>query len=135
MCQRSAYGVQYITRICIMRYYEADEAKLRKSGVLVVDANDRVCDMTEKPAVPASCWCCPPFYFYTREDIGYVAESIREGCPTDAPGSFAAWLSARVPVHAMQMPGSRYDIGNLESYERVKAEYKGIAKGENFAES
>ena len=31
-------------------------------------------------------------------------------------------------VHAMEMPGSRYDIGNLESYEKVKAEYKGINK-------
>jgi hypothetical protein len=29
-------------------------------------------------------------------------------------------------VYAMEMPGSRYDIGNLESYEKVKKEYKGI---------
>jgi len=28
----------------------------------------------------------------------------------------------------MQMPGKRYDIGNLESYEKVKAEYKGIMR-------
>jgi hypothetical protein len=29
----------------------------------------------------------------------------------------------------MEMPGKRYDIGNLESYERVKAEYRGITEG------
>jgi len=28
----------------------------------------------------------------------------------------------------MEMPGKRYDIGNLESYEAVKAEYKGITR-------
>lgn len=28
----------------------------------------------------------------------------------------------------MKMPGSRYDIGNLESYENAKREYKGITK-------
>ena len=26
----------------------------------------------------------------------------------------------------MEMPGKRYDIGNLESYEKVKKEYHGI---------
>ena len=43
-------------------------------------------------------------------------------------GSFLAWLCGQSPVHAMEMPGSRYDIGNLESYENVKKEYKGITK-------
>jgi glucose-1-phosphate thymidylyltransferase len=33
-----------------------------------------------------------------------------------------------VPVHAMEMPGRRYDIGNLESYKAVQEEYKGIVK-------
>ena len=31
-----------------------------------------------------------------------------------------------VPVYAMEMPGRRYDIGNLESYRQVEEEYKGI---------
>jgi len=26
----------------------------------------------------------------------------------------------------MEMPGRRYDIGNLESYEKVQKEYKGL---------
>ena len=46
----------------------------------------------------------------------------------DAPGSYIAWLAGEVSVHAMEMPGSRYDIGNLESYERVQKEYGGITK-------
>lgn len=111
---------------CIMRYYEAEEARLHRSGIVVVDADDRVLHMEEKPAEPKSRWCCPPFYFYTREDIRRIGEGLEAGCGTDAPGSFAAWLSTVAPVYAMQMPGQRYDIGNLESYRKVCSEYKGI---------
>ena len=108
---------------CIMRYFEADVKRLHKSGVVEVDADDRVIGMEEKPAEPKSHWCCPPFYFYRREDARRVAEGIAAGCGVDAPGSFAAWLSARVPVHAMEMPGRRYDIGDIDSYRRVCAHF------------
>lgn len=113
---------------CIMRYYEASEQKLTKCGVVEVDASDRIIGMEEKPAQPKSHWCCPPFYYYSREDVKLVAEGIRSGCGVDAPGSFIAWLCTQTPVHAMEMPGKRYDIGNLESYEQVQKTYTGICK-------
>lgn len=111
---------------CIMRYYEADAKRLTKSGVATIDEDDRIIRMVEKPAEPESNWCCPPFYFYTREDAKLIARGIEAGCGVDAPGSYIAWLCTQVPVHAMEMPGRRYDIGNLESYEQVQKEYEGI---------
>ena len=111
---------------CIMRYYEASEQRLTKCGVVEIDESDRILTMAEKPAQPKTHWCCPPFYFYTREDAKLIAKGIAAGCGTDAPGSYIAWLCTQTPVHAMEMPGSRYDIGNLESYEKVQKEYKGI---------
>lgn len=111
---------------CIMRYYEADPRKLSKSGVVEIDENDRVLCMEEKPAQPRSNWCCPPFYYYTKEAAKMVQTGIAAGCGTDAPGSFIAWLCKQLPVHAMEMPGRRYDIGNLESYEQVRKDYQGI---------
>lgn len=113
---------------CIMRYYEPDSQKLLKSGVVTVDDSDLVLEMTEKSPTPATHWCCPPFYYYTKNDTRLVKAGIESGCGTDAPGSYIAWLCKQSPVHAMEMPGSRYDIGNLESYERVQATYKGITK-------
>lgn len=113
---------------CVMRYYEHDEAKLRKTGVAEVDENDRVISLEEKPAAPKSNWATPPFYFYIREDAKLVKAGIEAGCGTDAPGSYIAWLSKQVPVHSMEMPGSRYDIGNLESYRKVQETYRGITK-------
>ncbi len=111
---------------CIMRYYEARPEKLRKSGVVSVDAQDRVLEMQEKPDEPKSNWCCPPFYYYTAEDAGLIGEGIESGCGVDAPGSYISWICKKVTVHAMEMPGRRYDIGNLESYNQVQAEYRGI---------
>lgn len=111
---------------CIMRYFEADPKRLTRCGVVEVAPDDRVLGMEEKPAHPKSNWCCPPFYYYTRADASLVSKGIAAGCGTDAPGSYIAWLSTQVPVYAMEMPGRRYDIGNLESYRQVCAEYQGI---------
>lgn len=105
---------------CIMRYFEPNDARLHKCGVVEVDATDRILTMEEKPAQPKSHWCCPPFYYYKKEDLQLVSQGIAEGCGTDAPGSFIAWLCSRTAVHAWEMPGTRYDIGSLESYEAVK---------------
>ncbi len=111
---------------CIMRYFEPDAKKLQKSGVVTVDAADKITGMEEKPQAPKSNWACPPFYYYTKADAQLVEEGIRAGCGTDAPGSYIAWLCTQTAVHAMEMPGRRYDIGNLESYQKVQEEYKGI---------
>ena len=113
---------------CIMRYFEESEQRLHKCGVVEIDADDKILSMEEKPAQPKSHWCCPPFYYYTREDTRLVKVGIERGCGVDAPGSYIAWLSGEVTVHAMEMPGKRYDIGNLESYEAVQREYRGIEK-------
>lgn len=113
---------------CIMRYYEPELKRLKKCGVVCVDADDRVADMTEKPENPASHWCCPPFYYYTRSDAGLIGRGIAAGCGTDAPGSYIAWLCTQTPVYAMEMPGKRYDVGNLESYQSIRSEYRGITR-------
>lgn len=113
---------------CVMRYFEPSEAKLHKCGVLEIDETDRIVNMEEKPAEPKSHWCCPPFYYYTAEDAARIPAAIANGCGTDAPGSFIAWLCRITTVHAMEMPGQRYDIGNLESYKQVQSDYPGIVK-------
>ncbi len=113
---------------CVMRYHEPRQERLRKSATVQVNESDCILAMEEKSPAPKSNWCVPPFYFYTRQDAKMVQAGIDRGCGVDAPGSFAAWLSAQVPMHAMEMPGSRYDIGNLESYRQVQENYQGIIR-------
>lgn len=112
---------------CIMRYFEPSVQKLSKSGVLEIDDKDRVLSMEEKPASPKSPWCCPPFYYYTCNDAKQVRKAIESGINTDAPGSFIGWLYKQSTIHAMEMPGNRFDIGNLESYTKIREKYRGIA--------
>ena len=113
---------------CVMRYHEPSIAKLHKTGVAVVDADDRILEMEEKPAQPKSHWCTPPFYIFRAEDVPLIKTGIASGCGTDAPGSLIAWLCAQTPVHAYEMPGKRYDIGDLASYEEVRRTYNGVIK-------
>lgn len=111
---------------CVMRYWEPDTNKLRKTGVAEVDGSDRITDMEEKPADPKSNWCIPPFYIYKAADVPLVKKGIESKCGIDAPGSFIAWLCTQTIVHAYEMPGRRFDIGNMESYHLVQKNYKGL---------
>lgn len=105
---------------CVMRYFEPDESRLRKSGVVEINDEGLILSMEEKPAAPKSNWCVPAFYYYTRQDSHLIKKGIDSGCGTDAPGSFIAWLSTQTRVYSWPMPGHRYDIGSLESYEAAK---------------
>ena len=111
---------------CIMRCLEPDVEKLRQAGVLELDDRERVTRMEEKPLEPFSNWFVPPFYYYRREDLPWIRKAIEDGCGTDAPGSLVAWLSRMIPVHAMEMPGNRYDIGDVESLRAAREEFPGI---------
>ena len=110
---------------CAMRYWEPDENKLHKCGVSEIDETERLLSLEEKPKKPKSHWCTPPFYFYIKADADRIKDAIADGCGTDAPGSFIAWLCGVTTVHAYAMPGRRYDIGDLSSYEEVKRSYSG----------
>ncbi len=115
----------------VMRYFEAEKKRLQKSGVLEIDENSRVLKMSEKPSEPESNWCCPPFYIYKNSDITKISRALEDGCGFDAPGSFVSWLCEKSDVFAFEMPGKRYDIGDIISYENVKATYKGIKSQES----
>lgn len=110
---------------CVMRHYEPSVERLRRTGVAIVDENSRVLLMQEKPREPKSNWAVPPFYIYPRDALKYVMEGIHsETCNTDAPGSFIAWFCQKADVYAYLMPGRRYDIGNIDSYNYVQNIYK-----------
>lgn len=113
---------------CTMRYWEADEDRLRRSGVSEIGEGERLISMEEKPSEPRSHWCTPPFYFYTAADARRIGEAIEEGCGADAPGSLAAWMCRRSVLHSMEMPGQRFDIGDLASYELAQRTYHGITR-------
>lgn len=117
-CFMRYYDVKKAT--VVMRHFEEDSAKLQRTGVAQIDVNDKVIAMEEKPDIPKSNWAVPPFYIFRKEDLHLLSRGLQEGCSYDAPGDFIAWLCKKIPVYAMLMCGNRYDIGTLESYEKVR---------------
>ena len=104
----------------VIATYEEDVNTLKRSGVMIPDSDFRVISMEEKPEDPKSNWRVGPFYIYKKEELHFVKEGIEAGCKTDAPGGFISYLCQKTDVYALKNPGERYDIGTLESYEKVK---------------
>lgn len=107
----------------IMCFIENDINILRASGILTLRGDFKVVDMIEKPKDPPTNWASPPFYLYRREDLPLISACIENGGGVDAPGHLAAYVAKHSSLYAMVMPGNRYDIGDYESYARVKAEF------------
>lgn len=106
---------------CVMCHEENEPKKQQKTAIITVDKNDLITSYEEKPKEPKGNLAVPPFYCYRSVDVKRIQEALDSGCGYDAPGSFAAWLSKQTPMHAYKMPGKRYDIGDINSYEYVKS--------------
>lgn len=113
---------------CVMTFEEKRLEKQRKTAIITFDGAGRITSYEEKPQNPKGCHAVPPFYCYTAVDAARAEEALAEGCPADAPGSFAAWLAGKTQLYAFEMPGLRYDIGDAESYRQVQENYRGIIR-------
>ena len=108
---------------CIMCHEQPSIEKLQRTGVIEIDDQMRVLNMEEKPQVPKSHWAVPPFYIYLRKDLDLVRHSVENGCGKDAPGNLAHYMAEHTTLHAWPMPGPRFDIGSLDTYEEAKRKY------------
>ena len=124
--------VRYAQRVgtsCVMCHEERDLARQQRTAIITL--SDETADgglitsYEEKPKEPKGHLAVPPFYCYRAGDLDRIPEALEAGCGYDAPGSYAAWLSYRTLMHAWKMPGHRYDIGDMKSYEAVRDSYRG----------
>jgi glucose-1-phosphate thymidylyltransferase len=104
----------------IMCHHEPELYKLQRTGVIAVDDDMKVLEMQEKPEHPVSNWAVPPFYIYKKNDLPLIRDCLNHGCGFDAPGNLAHYLVNATTIHAWIMPGSRYDIGSLDSYKEAQ---------------
>lgn len=101
---------------CIMCHEQPDIEKLRRTGVIVMDGQNKVLDMEEKPLQPKSRWAVPPFYIYLKKDLEVVKQSVANGCGKDAPGNLAHYMVEKTVMHAWPMSAGRFDIGSPDTY-------------------
>lgn len=101
---------------CIMCHEQPSIEKLQRTGVIVMDEQNKVLNMEEKPQVPKSHWAVPPFYIYLKKDLDLVKQSVANGCGKDAPGNLAHYMVEKTTMHAWPMSAGRFDIGSLDTY-------------------
>lgn len=108
---------------CIMCHEQPSIEKLQRTGVVELDADNKVLGMEEKPQVPKSHWAVPPFYIYQKKDLDLVRHAVENGCGKDAPGNLAHYMVEYTTMHAWPMSGGRFDIGSLDTYYEAQRLY------------
>lgn len=108
---------------CIMYHEQPSIEKLQRTGVVVLDENNKVLEMAEKPQVPKTHHAVPPFYLYMQKDFDLIRHCLENGCGNDAPGNLAHYLVEHTTMHAWPMNGGRLDIGSLDTYYEACKKY------------
>lgn len=109
---------------CICYHYENSIEALQKTGVLEKESNNKVLAMHEKPQTPPTNFAVPPFYIYNRSILELIKKAIEDGCDADAPGNLISWLCKKTDIYAWEMPGNRYDVGDINAYTKVNEIFK-----------
>lgn len=112
---------------CIMCHEQPSVEKLQRTGVVVLDDDNRVLNMEEKPQRPKSHWAVPPFYIYMKHNLELIRHAVENGCGKDAPGNLAHYMVDNTVMHAWKMSAGRFDIGSLDTYYEACEKY-GVSK-------
>ena len=103
--------------VCVKQWENKEE--LSRFGIAVLDEENRVLDIEEKPANPKSDTVVFAAYIYGKDTVPLIGAYLEEGNKPDAPGNFPAWLYKRKDVYAFRFDGDCYDIGTPESYHEI----------------
>ncbi len=97
-----------------------DPEEMKRTGIVEVNEDGVVTSFEEKPQEPKSNLAVPPFYLYKAETLPLFKQYLAEGNNPDAPGNFIPWLIQHKQVYAFTFEGLRYDIGTIDSYNKVQ---------------
>lgn len=111
---------------CVMYYEEEDEERLYKANVITALEGDRIVGVENMKKVPSSNLLIPPFYYFARKDVPLIKKAIEEGIDVFSMGSLICWMSEHTTLHAMRMPGKRYEISDFKTWTQAKRNYRGI---------
>lgn len=107
--------------VCVKQF--DDMEMIKQLGVALLDENNKVIDLEEKPEHPKSNKAAFATYMYTKETVPMIKKYLETGNMPDAPGYFLQWLHKKKPVYAYVMNGECYDVGTLKALEEVRSIY------------
>jgi glucose-1-phosphate thymidylyltransferase len=108
--------------VCVKQF--DDPEMIKQLGVVVLDENNKVTDLEEKPEHPKSNKAAFATYMYKKETVPMFKDYLAEGNSPDAPGYFLQWLHKKKPVYGYVMNGECYDIGTHKALAEVREIYK-----------
>lgn len=117
-----AFQARPHTHVCV--HTVEDPARLRRTGVAVLDPDGRVRDFAEKPAQPKTQLAVPPIYVFPRTTLPRVSAYLASGGSPEAPGHFLEWLHRQEPVYAHRIQGAILDIGTPQSLAAARASFE-----------
>lgn len=100
-------------------YYEDDLNQSKRHGTAIFEDNNVVTDFMGKPENAIYHHCVPTFYVLKESSLPLNKRYLNKGNNTDALGNFIPYLLLHNEVKAFVFEGKRYDIGTVDSYNRV----------------
>lgn len=107
--------------VCVKQF--DDMEMIKQLGVVLMDNDNKILSLEEKPAQPKSNKAAFATYMYTRDTVKMFDEYLKEGNAPDAPGYYLQWLHKKKPVYGYVMDGECYDIGTFKALDEVRAIY------------
>lgn len=101
-----------------------EEKLIPQYSVVQLDADGRIVEFEEKPALPKGTLISLAIYLYARKHVPMIRQYLEAGQKPDAPGYFIRWLHKQVPVYGCVLEGSWFDIGDIDSYQQADELYR-----------
>ena len=110
-----------------------DQLIAKKYGLAVVNKNQKVIELHEKPERPPSTFACIGVYFFPQASLPLIDLYLNQGERGDQPGYLIQWFVKRGQVWAYFFDGVWYDIGDHASYQRANEEFKRTSRTPTIA--
>ena len=109
---------------CVGLFRISDLSLICKYSNVKLNSENRIIDFIEKPPKALSNLIAICLYIFPKKGLPMVRKYLQEGNNPDAPGYFIQWLVKGEKVYGYEFGGKWLDIGDINSYEKAKEEFK-----------
>ncbi len=118
-----SFFMKYLNSIVLRKVENLEEAK--NYGNVKINNKNKIIDFVEKPSKPQSTICSTGIYLFSKEIIKLIKDYLAEGNSSDKMGDFISWLYKKIDIYGYMINEEKwFDIGDIESYEKAKREFK-----------
>ena len=111
---------------CVGLFKVKEPALVSKYSNVKLDKEERITDFVEKPSKALSDLIAICLYIFPQKGFHLIQKYIEKGNNPDAPGYFIQWLVKREKVYGFGFEGKWLDIGDINSYNKAKEEFRSI---------